>query len=141
MIPRWVQGSSWLGLRANNTHTLSTDLPDCEEPIFVKIMFQPLRDVLITSRTKDHSTKQDRPCQKYSLVSKTRDVVTAWSGGRKKVSSAFRHLYVRTCLHELILPEIFFFRSAKRKKDSHLFVLQVYTSTCFLTEKMSWLLH
>lgn len=42
---------------------LSIGIAEHEEPTFVKIMFQSLRDVLITSWTEDYSAKQNMPCQ------------------------------------------------------------------------------
>lgn len=49
-----MQGSNGLRLLACNTHALSTESAEKEEPNLVKIMFQSLREVLITSWTEDH---------------------------------------------------------------------------------------
>lgn len=49
-----MQGSNGLRLLACNTHALSIDSAEKEEANLVKIMFQSLREVLITSWTEDH---------------------------------------------------------------------------------------
>lgn len=49
-----MRGSNGLRLLACNTHSLSIDNVEKEEANLVKIMFQSLREVLITSWTEDH---------------------------------------------------------------------------------------